>query len=121
MNSWRNVKNILCIRPDNMGDILMAEPAFRALKTTFEAKITLLTSHSGAKITKFIKDVDDTIVEDLPWIKSDRTSGGKEVNLLAEKIKKLKFDSSVVLTNYSQNSAPSAMLSYLAQIPLRLG
>ena len=31
-DAWRNHKNILCIRLDNMGDVLMSQPAMRALK-----------------------------------------------------------------------------------------
>ena len=31
-DAWRNYKNILCIRLDNMGDVLMSQPAMRALK-----------------------------------------------------------------------------------------
>ena len=30
--AWKNHKNILCIRLDNMGDVLMSQPAMRALK-----------------------------------------------------------------------------------------
>jgi ADP-heptose:LPS heptosyltransferase len=31
-NNWAHCKNILCIRPDNLGDLLMSGPAIRALK-----------------------------------------------------------------------------------------
>jgi ADP-heptose:LPS heptosyltransferase len=53
LSNWQGCKNILCIRPDNMGDLIMTGPALRALKDTFDAKITVLTSsgscgYSGA-------------------------------------------------------------------------
>jgi ADP-heptose:LPS heptosyltransferase len=49
--AWQNAKNILCVRLDSLGDILMTSPAIRALKEGKpERKITLLTSASGAAI-----------------------------------------------------------------------
>jgi ADP-heptose:LPS heptosyltransferase len=38
--NWQGCKKILCIRPDNMGDVIMTVPAIRALKETFGARIT---------------------------------------------------------------------------------
>jgi ADP-heptose:LPS heptosyltransferase len=69
MKDWKNCTNILCIRADNMGDVLMSTPALRALKETFGCKITLLTSAMGNVITPFIAEIDETIVAGLPWIK----------------------------------------------------
>lgn len=120
MKQWEGVKNILCIRPDNLGDVLMAEPAIRALKETYSAKITLLTSKSGAGIADFIDCIDDVMAEDLPWVKNESSKSSEDLLLIIEKIRKNKFDASVIFTNYSQNPAPSAELSFLAGIPKRL-
>ena len=69
--SWKNVKNILCVRLDNVGDIIMTSPAISAIKQSHpQATITLLTSSTGSKISPFLPMIDDTIVLNVPWMKS---------------------------------------------------
>src|SRR3954468_24669224 len=68
---WSHCKNILCIRADNMGDLLMSTPALRALKESFGAKITVLTSSMAASIAGYIGEIDEVIVYDLPWVKTN--------------------------------------------------
>lgn len=119
-NQWASCKNILCIRPDNMGDLLMSSPAIDAIKETFNAKITVLVSSMAKDIIKHIPCIDDTIVYDLPWIKKSGISKNKEFINIIEEIKNRKFDAAIIFTVYSQNPLPSVMLAYLAGIPLRL-
>ena len=118
--NWKACKNILCIRADNMGDVIMSTPAFRALKETFGCRITLLTSTMGSLITPFIKEIDETIVFDLPWVKTNNAIQSKECFELIEKLKNYQFDAAIIFTVYSQNPLPSALLAYMANIPLRL-
>ncbi|HXR84798.1 MAG TPA: glycosyltransferase family 9 protein [Hanamia sp.] len=120
MSNWKDCKNILCIRADNMGDLLMSSPAIRALKETFHCHITLLTSAMGNLIAPFIQDIDEIIVADLPWIKTKRPIDQNEFSKLVERLKKEDFDAAVIFTVYSQNPLPAAMLAYLAGIPNRL-
>jgi len=120
MTDWTNCKNILVIRADNMGDLLMSLPAVRALKETFECRITLLTSAMGNLITPFISEIDETIVADLPWVKTKQPANQKAIFLLIEQLKKNHFDAAVIFTVYSQNPLPAAMLAYMAGIPKRL-
>jgi ADP-heptose:LPS heptosyltransferase len=54
MDPWKDCKNILCLRTDNMGDLLMSAPAIRALKNSFHCKITLLASPMAAEAANFI-------------------------------------------------------------------
>ena len=117
--NWSGCKNILCIRPDNMGDLLMTTPALRALKESFGCRITVLTSSMAAGIAKHIPEIDDVIVYDVPWVKS---SGKADKNFfdVVEKIRMQAFDAAIIFTVYSQNPMPSIMLSYLAGIPRRL-
>jgi lipopolysaccharide heptosyltransferase II len=102
-----------------MGDVLMSTPAYKALTNTIGCEITLLTSHAGRGIAQFIPDIDEVITYDVPWVKGGESSDDsffKMVNLLKEK----KFDGAIIFTVFSQNPLPSAMLAYLANIPLRL-
>ena len=117
---WKTCKNILCIRADNMGDVIMSTPAFRALKETFGCRLTLLTSKMGSVITPFIKEIDETIVFDLPWIKSNNSIQSTECMQLIEKLKSYQFDGAIIFTVYSQNPLASALITYFANIPLRL-
>ena len=120
MTDWKNCKNILCIRADNMGDLLMSSPAMRALKETFHCRITLLTSAMGSLIAPFIEEIDEVIVTDLPWVKTKIPVDEKQISSLIERLKKMSFDAAVIFTVYSQNPLAAAMLAYMAGIPKRL-
>ena len=51
-NPWLAARNLLVVRMDNAGDIVMLGPAVRAIKATSpEARITLLASPAGAHMT----------------------------------------------------------------------
>lgn len=122
-SEWKKCKKILCVRLDNMGDVIMATPVFRALKESFPGiHLTLLTSSVGKMISPHILTIDETITYDSPWIESEQINPRADsvfnfVNLLQKK----KFDGAILLTNYSQNSLPIALLMYLARIPRVLG
>jgi len=118
--SWFNCKKILCIRADNMGDLMMTTPALRALRETFECSITVLTSKMGNLIAPFLKEIDDVIVHDVPWIKTNESLNPESLFSLIEKIKQQNFDAAIIFTVYSQNPLPAALLAYMAGIPKRL-
>jgi len=68
---WRAARNILAIRLDNLGDVLMTSPALRAIKASGrQRRVTLLASESGAAVARHIPEVDDVIRYDAPWVKS---------------------------------------------------
>lgn len=121
MINWQKARNILCIRPDNLGDVLMTTPAIRALKDSRDdRRVTLLTSKAGGEIANFIPEVDDIMTIDLPWVKTNNTPTPSTVTEIVDEIKQRNFDAAVIFTNFSQNPLPTAMLAYLANIPLRL-
>lgn len=120
MKSWAHCKNILCVRLDNMGDVMMSEPAMRALKRTFHARITLLTSISGTAIASFLPTVDDVITWEAPWVKDRKISALEEFTSVIQAIRARRFDACVIFTVFSQNPLPAAMMVTLAGIPNRL-
>jgi lipopolysaccharide heptosyltransferase II len=120
MSSWKDRKNILVIRPDNMGDLLMSGPAIRALKESFHARITVLTSSMGAVIAPYMQEIDEVIVADLPWIKAKQTFSAEQYSALVQQLQEKKFDAVVIFTVYSQNPLPAALLAFQANIPKRL-
>lgn len=121
MNGWNDARNILCVRLDAFGDVLMTEPALRALKQFSPArKITLLTSPAGAAAAALLPYLDDIIVSRVPWMKHTEPAGAGETLALIERLRQRQFDASVIFTVHSQNPLPAAMSCYLAGIPLRL-
>jgi lipopolysaccharide heptosyltransferase II len=117
---WANCKNILVVRADNMGDLVMSSPAIRALKESFQANITVLTSSMASGIARHLTAIDDVIIYDLPWVKAETTITSESFFDIIAQIKARQFDAAVIFSVYSQNPLPAAMLTYLAGIPLRL-
>jgi len=120
---WRAVRKILCVRLDNIGDLLMTTPALRALKERFpQAEIVLLTSQVGSRIAPLVPVIDRWIVYDAPWVKTyAEPPKGESVHQMVEQLKAEQFDAAVIFTVYSQNPLPAALLTFMADIPLRLG
>ncbi len=118
---WQQARRILCIRLDYLGDVLMSTPAIRALRQSLPNRhITLLTSASGAAATRFIPEIDNTIVYAAPWLKSSGTHTPDLDMAMVRRLAESGFDAAVIFTVYSQSPLPAAMLCYLAGIPLRL-
>jgi lipopolysaccharide heptosyltransferase II len=119
---WEDVRNVLCVRLDALGDVLMTTPALRALKQSAPGRrVTLLTSPSGAEVAALVPEVDEVLVYDAPWMKATAPRGDSRPELAqAERLRGAGFDAAVVFTVYSQNPLPAAFLCYLADIPLRL-
>ncbi len=121
-NSWSEARNLLAVRLDSMGDVLMTTPALRALKQGRSGRrLTLLTSPSGAAVARLVPEVDDVLVYEAPWMKATppRTGAAPDEALIAL-LRRHAFDAAAVFTVYSQNPLPAALLCFLAEIPLRL-
>lgn len=118
---WQDARKILCVRLDNLGDVLMTTPAFRALKTLHpDVRLTLLTSHMGSGIARFVPEIDNVMEFDVPWMLLNKHNSSQEVFDLIARLKQERFDAVAIFTVFSQNPLPAALLCYLADIPLRL-
>jgi len=116
--SWADCKKILCIRADNIGDVLMSEPAMRALKQSFDAEIHLLTSPAGSPVVPYLSCIDKHLVCDVPWVKGNSAEPAAWDNLV-ETVREAHYDAAIVFTVYSQNPMPALLLMWLAEIPRR--
>jgi ADP-heptose:LPS heptosyltransferase len=112
---WRDVRNLLCVRLDSLGDVLMTTPALRALRETLGCRVTLLTSPAGAALEGLVPEVDEVLVWRAPWMKATPT--GNDLAFL-ETLRG--FDAASIFTVYSQSALPAAYLCSLAGIPRRL-
>ena len=110
----------MCIRPDNMGDLLMSSPAMRALKESIGCSLTLLTSSMAAALVPFLPFIDEVIPWNVPWVKTGETNQTDDFFHLVEHLKQKQFDAAVIFTVFSQNPLPAALLIWLAGIPNRL-
>lgn len=119
MHNGSSFRNVLCVRADNMGDVIMSSPAFRALKETFDSNITLLTSNAGAVVVPYLECIDDVIIADLPWVSAGNEKK-TDLSDLIEDIKSRNFDAAVIFTVYSQSALPAALLLYMAGVPVRI-
>ncbi|MCA1668376.1 MAG: hypothetical protein LC793_13490 [Thermomicrobia bacterium] len=120
--TWEQAKNVLAVRLDHLGDVLMTTPAIRALKEGRpDRRVTLLTSPAGAVVAALIPEVDDVIAYDAPWMKATapRAESAPEYAMV-ERLRAGGFDAAAIFTVFSQNPTPAAFLCYLADIPLRL-
>ncbi|MEZ4599685.1 MAG: lipopolysaccharide heptosyltransferase II [Syntrophotaleaceae bacterium] len=119
--SWATARNILCIRLDSLGDVLMTTPALKALKAGRpERRITLLTSPAGARVATLIPEIQDVIIYSSPWMKATAPRADSRYEFEMVEVLRDRFDAVVIFTVFSQNPLPAAMLAYLANIPLRL-
>ncbi len=116
---WSNVRRVLCIRLDSMGDVLMTTPALRAVRENVD-HVTLLTSPAGAAAARLVEHVDEVIVHEAPWMKAGDAHSSQVELTLIERLRARRFDAVVIFTVFSQTPFPAAMLGYLAAIPLAL-
>lgn len=121
---WQNVRRLLAIRLDNIGDVVMIGPALRALRAHLpDAEITLMVSRAGAQVAPLLPWVDQVLVHRALWqdlhhaLPFDPT----REEALVETLRDGRFDAAVVFTSFSQSPYPPAYACYLAGIPLRLG
>jgi lipopolysaccharide heptosyltransferase II len=119
---WQAARNILCIRLDTLGDVLMTTPAIRAIKESLPgSRVTLLTSPRGQDPARYVPEIDAILVYEPPWMKASPIQPDSQYDQgIIHKLRARKFDAAVIFTVYSQSPLPAALLCYLADIPLRL-
>jgi len=121
--AWQNVRNLLVMRLDNIGDVIMVSPAFRSLKENLpDAKITLMASPAGALTAPLLPGIDHVLPwrvlwQDLGRLNFDPT---REWQLI-ETLRQHQFDAAIIFTSFAQSPHPAALICNLAGIGLRLG
>jgi len=116
-SNWEDARRVLCVRLDNMGDVLMTTPALHALKHVDPARhLTLLASRSGAMLSPHLDDVDEAVSYDAPWVKGGHHDVAADRRII-ENLRQRHFDAAVIFTVYSQSPLPAALLCRLAGIP----
>jgi ADP-heptose:LPS heptosyltransferase len=120
--AWARARNILCVRLDSMGDVVMTGPAIRAIaalpQTVPRRRVTLLTSPPGAAVATMLPAVNDTIAYRAPWMPGGDAEPGSDLRLI-DRLATRSFDAAVIFTTVNQSALPAATICRLAGIPLR--
>ena len=124
VNEWLAARNMLAVRLDNLGDVLMLGPALRAVKETSPAaRITLLASPGGAMAAPLLPWIDEVMTWRPVWqdvggrMPFDPARERELISLLAA----CAFDAALIFTSFSQTPHAPGYACYLAGIPLRAG
>lgn len=120
--AWAAARNILAIRLDNLGDVLMTTPALAAVRHRHpDIRLTLLTSPSGAEAARHVQPIDRCLVHAAAWMKPDPGARPDEASrALVRRLAEEAFDAAIIFTTCTQSALPAAMICHLAGIPLRL-
>lgn len=119
---WSEATNVLCIRLDALGDLLMTTPALAALKESHpRRRITLLASPASAAAAALLPMVAEVCVAEVPWMKATPLRADSRADWrLIHRLRGAHFDAAVIFNVYSQSPFPAALCCYLAEIPRRL-
>ena len=117
------IRNILVMEPWQIGDVVLATPALRALRDRFpQARITLIGKPHAEELLRHSGLVDEVIVFDIPWTAKSakydprRYDSGKLRALIAD-LHARRFD----LTVDARMDLRSNLITYLSRAPRRIG
>src|SRR5690606_33420431 len=120
---WDAVQRLLVMRTDNIGDVLLAGPALRALRERLpSAHVTLLASPAGSQAAPLLPWIDEVLTWRVLWQALTPPAQDPVAEWrLVEALRERHFDAAVILTSFRQSPWPPALVALLAGIPRRIG
>ena len=117
-------ERVLVVRPDNLGDVVLTAPLFRALHEHLpNAELTLLASPGGALAAPLVPFIDRVETVRAIW----QDLGGRlpfdpggELEFVA-RLRGGNYDAALICTSFSQTPFAPGYAAYLAGIPVRVG
>jgi ADP-heptose:LPS heptosyltransferase len=107
----------LVARQDNLGDVLLAGPAIRAVAEVAE-HVTLLCGPRGRAAADLLPGVDEIIEWRAPWIDPEPGPvAATELDLLVRRVREGRFDRALIFTSFHQSPLPLALQLRLAGVP----
>jgi HAD superfamily hydrolase (TIGR01662 family) len=108
--------NVLLVRSDALGDVLLTGPAVRAVAAR-ASRVTLLCGPRGRAAAELLPGVDEVIEWTAPWIEpSPAGVDADDVAALVKRIEAAEFDQAIVFTSFHQSPLPMALLLRLAGV-----
>jgi ADP-heptose:LPS heptosyltransferase len=106
----------LVARLDNVGDVVLAGPAVRAVAAAGD-RVTFLAGSSGAAAARLLPGVDAVIELDAPWVPFECASIERSsIDGFVDTIAAAAIDEAVILTSFHQSPLPLALLLRLAGV-----
>jgi ADP-heptose:LPS heptosyltransferase len=106
----------MVVRLDNVGDVILAGPAVRAVAHAGDP-VVFLAGPSGAAAAELLPGVSDVIVFDAPWVPfqpSPLVPGA--IDDLVASVRSRMVEEAVVLTSFHQSPLPIALVLRLAGV-----
>jgi ADP-heptose:LPS heptosyltransferase len=108
--------NVVAVRQDNNGDVLLMGPALRALAAR-AARLSLVCGPSGYAAASALPGVDDVLVFEAGWIEANPHAVDRAVTTaFVERIARLRIDDAVIFTSFHQSALPMALLLRMAGV-----
>ena len=116
MTLLRRRPHVLVARLDNLGDVLLAGPAVRAVAAG-AGRVTLLAGRRGRAAAELLPGVDEVVVAEAPWIDPEPPPVDRARMLtLVDRLGELSIDEAVILTSFHQSALPLALLLRMAGV-----
>jgi ADP-heptose:LPS heptosyltransferase len=109
--------NTLVARLDNMGDVLLAGPAVRAVAAASE-RVTFLAGPHGAAAAALLPGVDDVLTWNAPWVAFDAAqASAADVYAQVDRLAALRLDKALIFGSFHQSPLPLALVLRMAGVP----
>jgi ADP-heptose:LPS heptosyltransferase len=109
--------NVLAVRQDNNGDVLLMGPALRALAAR-ATRLALVCGPSGYAAASAVPGIDEIVVFEAAWIEANPHAVDRAaVDAFVRRAAALQIDEAVIFTSFHQSPLPIALLLRLAGVP----
>jgi len=109
-------RRVLVARLDNVGDVLLAGPAVRAVAAS-GAEVTFLAGPSGVAAARMLPGVGEVMSWTAPWVPDPAPPVvPAAVDALVDSLRERAFDEALVLTSFHQSPLPLALLLRMAGV-----
>ncbi|MBB5897197.1 glycosyltransferase family 9 protein [Kutzneria kofuensis] len=109
-------RQVLVVRLDSEGDVLVSGPAVRAAAQGND--VTFLCGPRGKQAARMLPGVSDVLVWRCPWI--DPTPSDvdrRDIESVRKTLQRRRFDTALILTSYHQSPLPMALVLRMAGVP----